>query len=406
MDKKILCFAIMALFLISATGVAQQRGPPADIQEQGIDIEQPEEQKGPPEEAIGGYVSQNIAQEKVREIRELIKSENFTGKDIAAIAKQIGVEVKEYVLVKVDEVRNERAKEVAETEDIEETVKFGKAVKYDHAANEFGERMEATIQRLQERGIDTTRLEEVKNGFYTKFIELQETENPEEAVNEMRSLASQFREEARESAGEEADEVEQEIESDLEGKKPELDKVKQGNWEHLEEVALMVFDRHITAAENQLEVFETKVGLDATELRAKLDEIKAKRTDLEAAYGAQDRQQVNSVNSEIRALWIEFRQAHSKIVREQIAGQSIEKLEDITAKADELIEDAEEKGVDAAEAKAMAAEIKALVAEARADYDAANYGKARDDLDNIKPKFGEFRQKIQDLVSRMRGAEE
>ncbi|MCD6522304.1 MAG: hypothetical protein J7K68_01025 [Candidatus Diapherotrites archaeon] len=411
MDKKLIgalfvLFFVASVFALPMAGGRSSTGiPNPDIPtdvKKGSAPQAPDmtENESGTVKGMGKYITEQIVEDKVKRIKDAIASGNFTGRGIASIAKEIGVSVREYALVKVQEIRRTRLEKMHEMKPTE-IIREGKRMKYDAAVNEFGERMNLTIERLKEKGMNTSDLEEMRDAFFTKYIELQESDNPDQIAQEMKTIANQFRESAREKMGDEADTIEAEISEELEAK-PEIKRMRTENWQHLKEVALMVFDKNIASAEHVLTVFEEKVGLNVSELREKLDEVKGMRTELEAAYDSENRTEVIRVNKEIRSLWIEFRKMYSEVMRKQVVTKTIERVETVVSKSEKLVEMAKKKGIDTAEAEVALQEMKQIINDAKVSQDAGEYEKTKEDIKTLKNRYREFATTIRQLVQEMK----
>jgi hypothetical protein len=89
--------------------------------------------------------------------------------------------------------------------------------------------------------------------------------------------------------------------------------LKDDLWNNHKANRLETFDMHVRHAESTLAILG-QYGIDTTACEATLSTIEAKRTDLQSALDAQDRQKLKTVNAELKTLWQQF----LKDVREAI----------------------------------------------------------------------------------------
>ncbi len=269
----------------------------------------------------------------VEEMREQIRE--YHGENVSEIAKKMGVNAKAIVLTRVHEIRErirERIMNITNpAEKIRERMKEARTYRYEYAFEKWSLYMNKTIEKLDELGVNTTELSNLIDEYYDKYEELQEAEEEKmEIVSELKEIIREFRETA-ESLTEDFRTIESEVKQEMEN---ELSGIKEATWEHLKEVALNVFDTKVEAAEHNLDVFEAN-GVDVTELRTMLDEIKAMRSDLETAYDEMNRTKIIEVNKEIREKWIEFRKAYAEAVGFAAHEKIAMKLEEFAKKIEE-----------------------------------------------------------------------
>ncbi len=361
---------------IGGKGSAKKQKGPGQFKERMPDMAGP-----------GKQIVQNIVREKVQAIHEIVMDRNFTGKDVSNKARQIGVEVKEFVMAKVAHNRNRTMKKIKKFKNPEEqakhAVKLGKKMQYDYGFGKFLEEADQVEKEAKEAEANVSRIRERTSEAQATYLKFQQGNVSEE---QMKQEVQQFRETARQEIGQHRfEQTRNRVEAS-----EKVKGMKKDSWAHLQNVSLIVFDKKIENAEHVLTVFEEKISLNTTEMQTRLDEIKGKRTELQEAYEAQDREQVNQVNRDIKQLWQEFRKMHSDVVREQIAGDTIQKMDKITERAMNKTEQVnlpqDEQGIK---------EMRNLVQEAKKNYENANYGLAQQKLEQVRGNFSRFRKNLE-----------
>ena len=146
--------------------------------------------------------------------------------------------------------------------------------------------MDAVIEFAEEKGTDTAQMEQLRNQFEEKNQELQaaaEAGNQnqyQETLQEMKQIATQFREEARNQVAE----------GDREQARDRIRQRLQDQDEHLADLMETArtqarthtgarFEAHVCVAQNLMEQFRNRGG-DTADLEDELDAIKAKKSDL------------------------------------------------------------------------------------------------------------------------------
>ncbi|MEM4389435.1 MAG: hypothetical protein QXG98_02125 [Candidatus Micrarchaeia archaeon] len=186
--------------------------------------------------------------------------------------------------------------------------------------------MDAVIDFAQANNISAGGLQAARDNFVAalaragKAAAQGDEEAFEASIEEARGAARAFRSAtANLSRGRERA-LRERIEERVRNASQRLAALNNTAWAHAKTGALIAFDRHVRNAEAFLNRTAARLAAhnisDLTEARATLDEIRALRPRLEAAFDAGDRQAVRELQEEIREKFKEFRQETIQAVSE------------------------------------------------------------------------------------------
>ena len=354
--------------------------------------------------AIGDRV-RGIVGDKVEQIRNMTRDQNVSGEEIAGIAREIGVEVEHVVMEEVSHIKNRTRERMGQEEDIDERMRMqvqqARATRYDYAYSNFVTEGREKINELKERGMDVEELNQTLNEISENYLEAYRAEDPTERTQNMREKAEQFRNQFEETAGEEAEEIrEQARERIPEEARQNLQGIRNEAWENVKSAALNVFDNRVEAAENKINAYQ-QAGFNTTEMEEALDELQELREDLENAFDEGDREQVQEVRADIREKWQEIMRAQPED-REQEYRETVNRLNRTLERTRDLTERAEEFGLDIAEAEASQEGIENGLEIAKQALDEGNYEQAKQEIENIREQFSEYREEASNLAQQVR----
>ncbi len=413
---------VLAVSMISATAVLAQ-GPPSN-RENDEEVPGPgngEENEtngegmpeiGPPEdiENVGrgkgiGERVREIVGEKVEEIHEAIKGENVSGGEIAGIAQEIGVEVEDVVRVEVRNIKNETRNRIDQEEDQGERMRMqvqqARAGRYDYAYDRFATEAREKINELEQRGKETEELGEILNEISVAYMEAHRAEDPEERAQEMKEKAQQFRNKFEESAGDEAEEIRNKSRERAQEAEEHMEAVRKEAWGNARNAALNVFQNRIEAAENKIEAYQ-QAGFNTEEMESSLEDLRNMETELEQAYEGGDREELREVKESIREEWKSIMRAQPE-ERAQEYEETIEKLNRTLRDSEGIIEAAQERGIDVAEAVASQEGIENGIERAKEAMEEGNYEEAKQEIENLREDFKEYREKAAGIAQELRG---
>lgn len=359
---------------------------------------------------IGERASQ-IAGEHAEQIRERVEGGNFTGEEIASIAKEIGVRVRAVVMTQVEELRNQTYQRMQQETDpdkvAEEAQKLGRAGRFDYAHDNFVTEAEEIVEEAKERGIEVEELNETLDEISIAYGQMYRSEDPREKAGEMQQLAQEFRNQLEEAAGDQESEIREQAQQRMQEHRPALEAMRNQTWDNMKGMSLTVLENRIRSAENRINAIEKSIeDADTTELQEKLDEIREKEDELEQAYEEQDREQIQQVTEDISILWEEFRSLFRQTQRERTLEHSAEKLEETLNKTEQLIEMAQERGLDTAELQASQEGIENGLTQAREAIENQNYGTAQERIQEVRNQFEDYREQAKGLASQLRAQQE
>ncbi len=363
---------------------------------------------GPGPQGIGERIK-GIVGDKVQQIKEKVQSGNFTGKEIAEIAKQTGVRVKDVVMTKVQEIQNQTQQRIQkmkkQRQRTQAHVKEAKASRYDYAYDKFTEEAHAMVKEAKERGIDTEGLKETLDNVSIQYMKMHQSENPEKYAEKMKSLADQFRNKLQEKAGEQTQKIKEQARERIQDQEKAMNKLKNQTWGNMKNRALTVLENRIKSAENRINAVEKNFDVNTTELENKLQEIKDMKPEIEQAYETQNKTEIQEVTNELRTLWEEFRELYRETHREKIMQKTMGRLEDTLNKTEQLMDTAEEKGISTAEAKASQEGIENGLQKAKQAMQNQNFGTAQEKIQEMKQQFSQYRNQIQELAGQVKAQE-
>jgi len=249
--------------------------------------------------------------------------------------------------------------------------------------------------------MDVEELDQTLNEISGDYLEAYRAEDPTERTQNMREKAEQFRNQFEETAGEDAEEIrEQARERIPEEARQNLEGVRSEAWENVKSAALNVFDNRVEAAENKINAYQ-QAGFNTTEMEEALDELQEFREDLENAFDEGDREQVQEVRTDIREKWQEIMRAQPED-REQEYRETVNRLNRTLQRTKNLTERAEEFGLDIAEAEAAQEGIENGLEIAKQALDEGNYEQAKQEIENIRAQFSEYREEASNLAQQLR----
>jgi len=172
--------------------------------------------------------------------------------------------------------------------------------------------MNATVSYLGSQNVSTAQLETIRSQFTAKLSDLKADADACDATHfslirdSMRSLALNFRDMVNASDYAHDGGLHQAIQDALQANAGSLEASRNTAWANSKTAALHVFDVH---AENAHRIIDQMAshGQNVTEMQAVLDDIEAKKPELEAAYNARNRTQVVEVQKVIKQLYQDFR---------------------------------------------------------------------------------------------------
>lgn len=346
---------------------------------------------------LGAYVfrgAENSASDTepvVSQIKEMVQNQATTGSSVRSMADELNVTVKEVTIANIQRLREritERVMNASETRElVRERTKEAKAVRYDYAFELSSIEMEKIIEYLESKNINTSELGQIRDEFYQKYSDLQENESQDEIIGEMRQISSEFTEKVKELATDHAAAASEYALQYMNQNNASMNQIRAENWGYMKNVSLDIFDRRVENAERVLSVFENHSIIDVTQLRASLQEITAMRTQLEAAFNAQNEEQAKNVTEQIREMWREYKNLHAQAVREQARIRTAERLEKFVA---------------AAEAKAQKCGMEMNTEEIRASIQEAK--NSPDAIPELKAEFESLRETFRNVVECQEGS--
>lgn len=174
----------------------------------------------------------------------------------------------------------------------------------------------------------------------------------------------------------------------------EIDALEDNYWSVRKTNMLAVFDLRVDKAQDVLDKLDDK-GYDITEAQAKLDEIKAKRVEMEDALDQRDGVAVGSVRIEIYDLGNELRQIVRDLQVEVSPLRGIEYWLDVGDKIQErlsmITSELEELGLDVSE-------LNDIKAQAESDLDTAEEKWLYGDFDAAEQALEDYKNDLQDFV--------
>ena len=181
-----------------------------------------------------------------------------------------------------------------------------------------------------------------------------------------------------------------------------INDLKDKQWEKKKEIKLEIFDKRVERAQGVLNLLEEK-SYDITEAQAKLDDINAKRTDLEEALDSRVNLSVVAVEHEILELSKELR----VIVRELQVGIPQEKRiehwigvgERALERTNTIIEELEGLGIEVDNLKELHSAAEAELDKAKEAYEEGNLEEAKAAIESFKEALKELKDAYRELVA-------
>ncbi|MEM0372882.1 MAG: hypothetical protein QXO69_03550 [archaeon] len=319
------------------------------------------------------------------QIREMMQNQAATRLTVRQMASQLNVSMKEATVANVQRLRERITARVMNAAGVnavaKERISEARALRYDYAFERSSTEMEKITEYLKGKGKNTTELEGIKERFYQGFSDLQENETQDAIIKQMRETRLQFMNKLQELAPEEKENALNYALQYINQNNASMNRVRAENWAYLKNVSLDIFDRRVQNAERVLGVFENNSIIDVAQLRAKLNEIKSMRTQLEAAFESQNYEEAKEVAERIQSMWREYREIHANSVQSQARTRVMERLEAF---------------IGAAESKAMkcgmtmeTAQIRAMIQEAKNNPDA---------VAGVKAELARIRETLRNAV--------
>lgn len=284
--------------------------------------------------------------------------------------------------------------------------------KYDYAVIEkYRIGMEAIISYVEELGKDSSVLIDYKDQFTALAEDLKAAADASDEasynanIEEMKTVVSNFREEARNQVGNNTEEARARIEAALEENKNYLYSLVTEARELRKERNTQIFDYYDARAGEVIDRLEAQ-GYDMGEARAKLSEIEGKRESFIEAMnatiqacldkwvgeckGTPEAENYIELRDEIIANFKELRDLILKTVLDEL----IPRAEDVLGKAEDILSKAEAKGIDVTAEKAKLDAIKSLVNDAKVKYEQRAYKEAINFLKSARDSFRELKEEV------------
>jgi hypothetical protein len=249
---------------------------------------------------------------------------------------------------------------------------------------------DAVIEEVEAVGGDASALEGIHDEMHEVIDRIRNAATREEraaAVADLRALVREFRDEAHTHKKLESRSAEVRAKA-REAREKALDKVKERRKAiiaHHGVVALRVFDLHVCLAESKINRLEN-AGVDVTEARATLEQLKGLRDDLEAAISGGNRTELKRVHREIVSLWKELRGLHGA----HVTDREIHGHKDMFDRMKGFIEKLKAAGVDTTE-------IEAKLADVEAKFDAAREACRAGEVETCKSLLEEAKSAMREL---------
>ncbi|RZN36906.1 MAG: hypothetical protein EFT35_07420 [Methanophagales archaeon ANME-1-THS] len=224
------------------------------------------------------------------------------------------------------------------------------------------------------------------------------------ALRQLAQITTDFRLETRKQMDEHNGrylELVNRVETALDENQEELDSLKNTYWEKREENTLAIFDIRVNRAQTILDTLQTK-GYDTGEAQKKLDEIKAKRSGLEAALAAKDNLAIAQVHLEILSLSKELarivRDLQVMIPQEVRVKHWLHVGDRVVAWTATIIAELETLGIDVAQLQSIHSQAETDLEKAHDAFDAHNFDEAIDALNDLKTDLIKLRDAYEELV--------
>jgi uncharacterized protein YwbE len=257
--------------------------------------------------------------------------------------------------------------------------------------------MEAIIGYVDEIGGDSSALVELKADFEAQMEELKaaseegDRDEAKQILDSMKDTVKGFRAEAKAQIGEENfEEAKARLDEALEENQEYFESLRLDAREARKERAIEIFDILVARAEEKISKLE-EMGIDVTDLTAKLEEIGEKRSDfIEAgntAIETGDRTEYDAMRTEIKEEFKElarlFKQHGGALRAANVIDAAYKRIEAVQERLDEL----EQTGKDVTVEKAKLEEIRTMVDSAAEKLGAGDVDGAAQDLKAAREAF-------------------
>jgi hypothetical protein len=269
--------------------------------------------------------------------------------------------------------------------------------------------MDAVIAYIDEisNGTGTSELESLRDEFQAQTAAI-ETLTTHVALNnalrQLRQITTDFRLETRKQMnGHNGKYLEllRRTKTALDEHKGELDNLRDTYWEERKDNALEIFDIRVDRAQNVINTLRDK-GYDSGEAQGKLDEIKAKRSDLEDAFNEKDNLAIAQVHRDIFDLSKELarivRDLQVEIPRERIVKHWITVGERVVERTATIISGLDRLEIDVTELQDIHSQAENDLEKAKEAFDAGDLEAAIDALKDLKTDLIELRDAYEELV--------
>ena len=277
--------------------------------------------------------------------------------------------------------------------------------KYDYAVIEkYRIGMEAVISYVEELERDSSTLISYKNQFTTLAVDLKAAADDNDGtsynatIEEMKTVVSNFRQEARNQVGNNTEEARARIEAALKENEVYLYSLVTEARELHKERNTQIFDYYDAKAREVIDKLKVQ-GYDMSEAEAKLSEIEGKKESF-----------IEVMNTTIHACtdkWVgeckETPEAENYFeLRDEIISDFKELrdlifetvLDKVIPRAEDVLSRAEAKGIDVTTEKAKLDAIKSLVNDAKVKYEQEAYKEAMSLLRSARDSFRELKEEV------------
>jgi len=284
--------------------------------------------------------------------------------------------------------------------------------KYDYAVIEkYRIGMEAVISYVEELERDSSTLISYKNQFTTLAVDLKAAADDNDGtsynatIEEMKTVVSNFRQEARNQVGNNTEEARARIEAALKENEDYLYSLVTEARELHKERNTQIFDYYDAKAREVIDKLKAQ-GYDMSEAEAKLSEIEGKKesfievmnTTIHACTDkwvgeckeTPEAENYFELRDEIISDFKELRD----LIFETVLDKVIPRAEDVLSRAEDVLSRAEAKGIDVTTEKAKLDAIKSLVNDAKVKYEQEAYKEAMSLLRSARDSFRELKEEV------------
>ncbi|NOZ76257.1 MAG: hypothetical protein GXO65_00955 [Euryarchaeota archaeon] len=264
--------------------------------------------------------------------------------------------------------------------------------------------METIIGYVDEAGGDSSVLVELKEEFVAQMEELEaaaeDGDGPKahELLAEMKDTVRKFRAEARAQIGEDnLEDARARVEAVLEENQEYFESLRQDAKETRKERMIEIFDILVARAEERISALEEQ-GINVDEMRAKLEEIKEKRSDFvdaaNTAIETGDRTEYDALRAEIKEDFRDLARLH----KQQGLSIRVSKLIDASYRVidalDRRLDRFQEQGEDVTVEKAKLEEIRTMVDLAGEKLDEGDVDGAIEELKDAREAFTQLVKEV------------